>query len=68
MVHTNLFKNEIYLIVTSVISIGVLDGADYFELALAAILILPLINLPDTKRLGIEFMHTEKPDKCSSCK
>ncbi len=49
MTHTTLFKNEGYLIVTSIISIGVLGGYDYFSLALGALLILPVINLPNKK-------------------
>ena len=51
MTHTNLFKNEGYLIVTSIISIGVLGGYDYFNLTLAALLILPVINLPNKKNI-----------------
>jgi len=46
MTHTTLFKNERYLIVTSLISIGVLSGYEYANFILAALLILPLVNLP----------------------
>ena len=47
MTHTTLFKNEIYLIVTSIISIGVLSGYEYLSIVLAALLIIPVIKLPD---------------------
>jgi len=68
MTHTNLYKNEIYLIVTSIISIGVLSGYDYFGLTLAALLILPVINLPDKKILSNELFHSDRLNKCTSCK
>jgi len=68
MTHTHLFKNEIYLTVTSVISIGVLGGYDYFNLALAALLILPVINLPDKKSFSSERFNSDNLNKCASCK
>lgn len=68
MTHTHLFKNEIYLIVTSLISIGVLSGYDYFNLALAALLILPVINLPDKKVFSRERLHSNNLNNCTSCK
>ena len=49
MTHTTLFKNEIYLIVTSIISIGVLSGYEYLSIVLAALLIIPVIKLPDRR-------------------
>ena len=68
MTHTNLFKNEIYLIVTSIISIGVLGSYDYFNLTLAALIILPVINLPDKKIFRNKRLHSDNLNKCASCK
>jgi len=68
MKHTNLYKNEVYLIVVSIISIGVLSGYDYFNLALAALLILPVIDLPDKKVLSRERARPDNINKCPSCK
>ena len=68
MTHTNLFKNEIYLIVTSIISIGVLGGYDYFNLALVIFLILPVVNLPDIKTFRKQRLHSDNLNNCASCK
>jgi len=68
MTNVNLFKNEIYLIVTSIISIGVLGGYDYLNLVLAALLILPVINLPYKKIFSRERLDQDNLNKCASCK
>ena len=71
MAHTTLFKNETYLIVTSIISIGVLSGYQYFDLALAALLIMPFAKLPARNMarniLDKEQSHYTNIDKCTSC-
>ncbi|MDX2505097.1 MAG: hypothetical protein QNL62_11580 [Gammaproteobacteria bacterium] len=67
MKHTNLFKNEIYLIITSVISIGVLSGFEYFNLALAALLIGPVVNLPTIDIISKQKSPTSNLDECVSC-
>jgi ABC-type uncharacterized transport system permease subunit len=68
MTHTNLYKNEIYLVVTSLISIGVLGGYAYFDLALAALIILPAINTLDKKVFSRKRSHSDNLNKCASCK
>ena len=68
MTHTTLFKNEIYLIVTSIISIGVLSGYEYFNIVLAALLIIPVIKLPDRNIFNNEKLHVTNLDKCAPCK
>ena len=68
MTHTNLVKNELYLIVTSIISMGVLSGYDYFNLVLAALLMLPIINLPYKKIFSRERLDQDSLNKCASCK
>lgn len=67
MTHTALFKNEIYLVTTSIVSIGVLTGQTYFDLALAALLIFPVINLPTVNVLRNERQQPNTVDKCASC-
>jgi len=47
MMHTRLYKNEAYLILLSVISIGVLSGHKYFDLALIILLFISTISLSD---------------------
>jgi len=49
MTHTILYKNELYLILLSVISLGVLSGSEYFNFALAVLLIIPILNIPSKK-------------------
>ena len=68
MTHTTLFKNEIYLIVTSIISIGVLSGYEYLSIVLAALLIIPVIKLPDRRIFNKEKLHSNYLDKCAPCK
>ena len=68
MTHTTLFKNEIYLIVTSIISIGVLSGYEYLSIVLAAFLIIPVIKLPDRNIFNKEKLHSNCLDKCAPCK
>jgi len=68
MTHTTLFKNEIYLIVTSLVSLGVLSGYTYFDLALAILLITPVINLPAVNIFSKEQLHSNNLDKCATCK
>ena len=68
MTHTTLFKNEIYLIVTSIISIGVLSGYEYLSIVLAALLIIPVIKLPDRNIFNKEQLHSTNLDKCAPCK
>lgn len=68
MTHTTLFKNEIYLTVTSIISIGVLSGNEYFELALAVLLIAPVVNFPVVNIFSKEKTHPSNLDKCATCK
>ena len=67
MTHTELFKNEAYLIITSLVSIAVLGGYEYFELALATLLILPVINFPTRNTLNKPKRHSTKANKCTSC-
>ena len=67
MTHTTLFKNEIYLIVTSIISIGVLSGYEYLSIVLAALLIIPVIKLPDRRTFNKEKLHSNCLDKCAPC-
>ncbi len=68
MTHSALYKNDIYLIVTSIISIGVLSGYEYLNIALAALLIIPVINLPGKNTFSKEQLHTGNLDKCAPCK
>ncbi len=68
MTHTALYKNEIYIIVTSIISIGVLNGYEYFSIVLAALLIIPVIKLPDRRIFNKEKLHATYSDKCAPCK
>jgi len=68
MTHTALYKNEIYLIVTSIISIGVLIGYEYLNIVLAALLIIPVIKLPDRNIFNKEKLHSTNLDKCAHCK
>lgn len=68
MTHTTLFKNEIYLIVTSIISIGVLSGYEYLSIVLAVLLIIPVIKLPDRNIFNKEQLHSTNLDKCAPCK
>ena len=68
MTHTTLFKNEIYLIVTSIISIGVLSGYKYLSIVLAVLLIIPVIKLPDRNIFNKEKLHSTNLDKCATCK
>ena len=68
MTHTTLFKNEVYLVVMSVISIGVLGGYAYFDLALAALITLPVINLPDRTAFSKENFNSNILCKFTSCK
>lgn len=68
MTHTNLYKNEIYLIVASITSVGVLSGYDYFSLAMVALLILPVIDLPNKRVFSRDRLHPDHPNKCTSCK
>lgn len=68
MIHTTLFKNEVYLIITSIISIGVLTGYEYFDLVLAALLIMPVVNLPAISIFSKDKSHSGNLDKCATCK
>ena len=67
MTHTSLFKNEVYLIITSIISIGVLGGYEYLGIALVAILIFPVINMPNVNIFRREQSHTRRLDKRVDC-
>lgn len=68
MIHTALLKKESYLFVTSIVSIGVLTGQEYFDLALAALLIIPVIGLPSAKIHGRKLPYSGVTDKCATCK
>ena len=68
MTHTSLYKNEAYLIITSFVSIGVLSGYQSFAIALAALLIFPVVNVPKLKISRREASLTKTIDKCVNCK
>jgi len=68
MKQTTLFKNESYLIVTSIISIGVLSGYEYFSLILSALLIIPVVRLSVKNVLNKKQLRITKLYKCASCK
>jgi len=67
MTHTTLFKKESYLVITSIVSIGVLTGQAYFDLALAALLIFPVINLATGNVFRNEQPRPDNIDDCASC-
>ena len=67
MTHTALFKKESYLVITSIVSIGVLAGQAYFDLALAALLITPVINILTGNVFNNERQQPNKIDKYASC-
>jgi hypothetical protein len=67
MTHTNLYTNEAYLIVTSLISIGVLSGYEYFELVLAFLIIMPVVKLPTIRVLDDPNFNLNNTDKCKHC-
>jgi hypothetical protein len=68
MTHTKSFKSEIYLIVTSSISIGVLIGYEYFNFILAALLIIPFINFWVKKIFNKDKQNSTNLIKCAHCK
>jgi len=45
MTYTTTFKNESYLAITSIVSIGVLSGYQYFSPLLAVLLIVPFVRV-----------------------
>lgn len=64
MTHKNLYKNEVYLIVASLISIGVLSGYEYFDLALALLITVPAVHFLTKKVLNSSKVHLSNTDKC----
>ena len=69
MIHTTLFKNEYYLVITTIVSIGVLSGCMYCSLLLATLLIAPVIKSL-TIKLNNKRQHRETTvyfNRCDTC-
>lgn len=68
MTHEILKKSESYLLITSIVSIGVLSGNDFLSLVLAVLLIVPVIRFIAQKIFYRGQKFPTSLDKCISCK
>ena len=57
MTYTTILKNEIYLVITTLISVGILSGCQYCSPLLAILLIAPLVRVWLNKLVCMQHIH-----------